>query len=184
MPGRHDAALANQAGRTMTGRVMTDSEAIRGALVNLLPDLRAYARFLHRDASRADDLVQETVLRALAASAQFQPGTSAKAWLFTIQRNTFLQRTRAAKREDLAMRRAADTSGEPMQVHGAEISDLAAMLWTLPPSLREALLLVGAQELSHEEAAAICGVPAGTMRARVSRARAQLAKAYEPEAQE
>jgi RNA polymerase sigma-70 factor (ECF subfamily) len=157
---------------------MTGNEAIRGALVNLLPDLRAYARFLHRDPSRADDLVQETVLRALAASAQFQPGTSAKAWLFTIQRNTFLQRTRAAKREDLAMQRAADAAPDPIQAHGADISDLAAMLWTLPPALREALLLVGAQELSHEEAACICGVPPGTMRARVSRARAQLARAY------
>ncbi len=76
------------------------------------------------------------------------------------------------------MRRHADGAAAPVQAHGAEISDLAAMLWTLPPSLREALLLVGAQELSHEEAAAICGVPAGTMRARVSRARAQLARAY------
>jgi RNA polymerase sigma-70 factor (ECF subfamily) len=160
---------------------MTGHEAIRGALVNLLPDLRAYARFLHRDATRADDLVQETVLRALAASAQFQPGTSPKAWLFTIQRNTFLQRTRAAKREDLAMRRHADGTQEPAQAHGQDIADLQAMLWTLPPSLREALLLVGAQELSHEEAAAICGVPAGTMRARVSRARAQLARAYAPD---
>jgi RNA polymerase sigma-70 factor (ECF subfamily) len=161
---------------------MTGPDVIRGALVQLLPDLRAYARFLHRDSSRADDLVQETVLRALAASAQFQPGTSPKAWLFTIQRNTFLQRTRAAKREDLAMRRHADAAPAQTQAHGAEISDLAAMLWTLPPALREALLLVGAQELSHEEAAAICGVPAGTMRARVSRARAQLARAYAREA--
>ena len=163
---------------------MTGSDAIRASLVGLLPDLRAYARFLHRDASRADDLVQETVLRALAASAQFQPGTSAKAWLFTIQRNTFLQRTRAARREDAAMQRAAVTAGEPIAAHGAEIADLAAMLWTLPPSLREALLLVGAQELSHEEAADICGVPAGTMRARVSRARAQLARAYARDAAE
>jgi RNA polymerase sigma-70 factor (ECF subfamily) len=157
---------------------MTGPEAIRASLVELLPDLRAYARFLHRDASRADDLVQETVLRALAASAQFQPGTSPKAWLFTIQRNTFLQRTRAARREDAALQRAARTASEPVAAHGAEIADLAAMLWTLAPSLREALLLVGAQELSHEEASAICGVPPGTMRARVSRARALLARAY------
>ncbi len=157
---------------------MTESEVIRASLVALLPDLRAYARFLHRDASRADDLVQETVLRALAASAQFQPGTSPKAWLFTIQRNTFLQRTRAARREDAAMQRAADATPEPMASHAAEIADLSAMLWTLQPNLREALLLVGAQELSHEEAAVICGVPPGTMRARVSRARAQLARAY------
>ncbi len=157
---------------------MTGPETIRTALVELLPDLRAYARFLHRDASRADDLVQETVLRALAASAQFQPGTSPKAWLFTIQRNTFLQHTRAARREDAAMQRAADSAPDTLAEHGAEISDLAAMLYKLPASLREALLLVGAQELSHDEAAAICGVPAGTMRARVSRARAQLARAY------
>ena len=157
---------------------MSGAEAIRASLVGLLPDLRAYARFLHRDASRADDLVQETVLRALAASAQFQPGTSPKAWLFTIQRNTFLQRTRAARREDAALQRAAVGGPEPLASHGGEIADLAAMLWTLPPSLREALMLVGAQELSHDEAAAICGVPAGTMRARVSRARALLAREY------
>ena len=162
---------------------MTANEAIREApireaLVNLLPDLRAYARFLMRDTSRADDLVQETVLRALAASAQFQPGTSPKAWLFTIQRNTFLMRSRAARREDVALQRVADGAQPALQPHGADISDLAAMLWTLTPTLREALLLVGAQELSHEEAAAICGVPAGTMRARVTRARAQLARAY------
>jgi RNA polymerase sigma-70 factor (ECF subfamily) len=151
----------------------------RPGLVALLPELRAYARFLQRDRARADDLVQETVLRALSALKQFQPDTNLKAWAFTILRRVFLEQTRRTKREDVALATQALTAGESLQPHAADIADLSRMLWTLPPALREALVLVGAQELSHEEAAAICGVPVGTMRARVSRARAKLAESYQ-----
>jgi RNA polymerase sigma-70 factor (ECF subfamily) len=152
----------------------------RPGLVALLPELRAYARFLQRDRARADDLVQETVLRALSALNQFHPETNMKAWAFTILRRVFLEQTRRAKREDAALTTHAHTSGDQMQAHAAEISDLSRMLWQLTPILREALVLVGAQELTHEEAAAVCGVPAGTMRARVARARAKLADIYQP----
>jgi RNA polymerase sigma-70 factor (ECF subfamily) len=158
---------------------MANADELRGSLGGLLPDLRAYARFLVRDPSRADDLVQEAALRALAAADQFQSGTSVKAWLFTILRNTFLMQTRSRKREDAAL---AEQQQRPealvVQPPAGEIAELARKLETLPASLREALVLVGAGELSHEEAAAICGVPVGTMRARVSRARAKLAQAY------
>jgi RNA polymerase sigma-70 factor (ECF subfamily) len=151
-------------------------------LVALLPELRAYARFLQRDRVRADDLVQETVLRALSALTQFQPETNMKAWAFTILRHVFLEQTRRARRENVAMTTHAHTAGDRLQAHAAEIADLSRMLWQLTPTLREALVLVGAQELTHEEAAAVCGVPVGTMRARVSRARAKLAEIYKPPA--
>ncbi len=117
-------------------------------------------------------------MRALAALGQFQADTSLKAWTFTIQRNAFYEQIRRRKREDAAMQAHFDSAGPGLQPHGQQITDVAQMLWTLPPLLREALVLVGAQELTHEEAAAVCGVPVGTMRARVSRARSKLAEAF------
>jgi RNA polymerase sigma-70 factor (ECF subfamily) len=157
---------------------MADPEDLRHSLVGILPDLRAYARFLLRDPVRADDLVQETALRALSASAQYQPGTSLKAWAFTIQRNLFLEQGRRRKREENALNQQAGAAEAMVDNKVPELSELSRLLWALPPALREALVLVGAEELTHEEAAVICGVQAGTMRARVSRGRALLAKAY------
>ena len=141
-------------------------------------DLRAFARFLARDRTLADDLVQETLVRSLGALGQFQPGTNLKAWLFTIQRNAFFEHARRRRREDVALHgHFAESEAEGPAQHGAaDLSDLQRMLFSLPPLLREALVLVGAQELSHEAAAAICGVPVGTMKARVSRARSKLAQ--------
>jgi RNA polymerase sigma-70 factor (ECF subfamily) len=147
---------------------------VRRDIALLLPELRAYARFLVRDRSKSDDLVQDSVVRALASMTQFQEGTSLKAWMFTILRNAFFEQVRRRKREDAAMALHAQTAAEGVQLHHGEIADLSQMLWSLPPLLREALVLVGAQEMTHEEAAEICGVPVGTMRARVSRARRQL----------
>ncbi len=144
----------------------------------LLPELRAYARFLVRDQPAADDLVQDTVVRALAAMDQFQPGSSLKAWVFTILRNAFFEQQRRRRRESAAIALHAHTAGGGLQQHHGEIADMSRMLWTLPPLLREALVLVGAQELTHEEAAHVCSVPIGTMRARVSRARSKLAQAF------
>ena len=168
----------------MTAPTADDARASgdpRKELARLLPELRAYARFLARDRSAADDLVQEAIVRALAALGQFQPGTSLKAWLFTIQRNCFYEQARRRKREDAALAAHSHGATEGLQPHGADISDMSRMLWTLPPLLREALVLVGAQELTHEEAAEVCGVPAGTMRARVSRARTKLSEAFHSE---
>ncbi len=147
-------------------------------MASLLPELRAYARFLVRDRTRSDDLVQDAVVRALGAIDQFQAGTSLKAWMFTILRNAFFEQQRRAKRESAAIALHAQSGGEVLQQHHGEIADMSRMLWTLPPLLREALVLVGAQELTHEEAAVVCGVPVGTMRARVSRARGKLALAF------
>jgi len=165
----------------LTGHIPGGSAAetharLRQDLASLLPELRAYARFLARDRSKSDDLVQDTVVRALAALAQFQPGTSLKAWMFTILRNAFYEQTRRHKRGTAVLELHARTAREGIQLHHGEITDLSQLLWLLPPLLREALVLVGAQEMTHEEAALICGVPVGTMRARVSRARKQLSE--------
>ncbi|MCQ8240628.1 sigma-70 family RNA polymerase sigma factor [Rhizosaccharibacter radicis] len=152
---------------------------MRRDFTRLLPELRAFARFLTRDQAAADDLVQDTVVRALASQHSFEPGTNLKAWMFTIQRNAFYEQARRRQRERRVMdeQRPEAVSEPPQAIGRARVSDLQRLLWTLPPLLREALVLVGAQELSHEQAAAICGVPVGTMKARVSRARAQLAQA-------
>lgn len=151
-------------------------------LIPLLPDLRAFARFLCRDREGADDLLQNTVLTAIAKQHQFQPGTNLKAWLFTIMRTQFYSTLRSAKRreatpldENMLESVAAPDSAEST----AELSDLSKALWKLNPQYREALILVGASGFSYEEAAAMCGCSVGTMKARVSRARKQVADAMQ-----
>jgi len=154
---------------------------LRREITILLPDLRGFARFLVRDRAMADDVVQDTLVRALAALHQFEPGTNLKAWLFTILRNQFYEQARRRKREMAAMdaRFAGEEGAGAPQLARAELHELQALIWRLPPLLREALILVGAQELTHDEAAAICRVPVGTMKARLSRARAALSKMAE-----
>jgi len=154
---------------------------IKHQIAELLPDLRAFARFLVRDRAGADDVVQDSIVRALGAIDQFQPGTNLKAWLFTILRNQFYEQARRRKRETAALQARfdeAEASRAPQHAQ-AEITDLQRLIWQLAPSQREALILIGAQEMSHEEAAAICGVPVGTMKARLSRARSSLAMLME-----
>jgi RNA polymerase sigma-70 factor (ECF subfamily) len=154
----------------------------RRQMLVVLPDLRAFARFLVRDRVAADDLVQDTVVRALAALPQFQAGTNLKAWLFTILRNLFFEQARRRRREAAALSAHMPTEevARADQDDASHVRDLDRMLWALPPLLREALVLVGAQELSYDEAALICCVPVGTMKARVSRARVQLAQILAP----
>ena len=156
--------------------------ARRTELAGLVPDLRAYARFLAHDRAAADDLVQDTLVRALGALERYQPTHTLRAWVFTIQRNVFFEQARRRRTERRVLAVAAPDS-EPMvgphQEGEAQIADLQRLLWTLPPLLREALVLVGAQGLSYEEAAAICGVPVGTVKARVSRARGRIARAMD-----
>lgn len=162
---------------------MADAD-LRREIAGLLPNLRGFARLLVRDRTMADDVVQDTVVRALAALHQFEPGTNLKAWLFTILRNQFYEQVRRRKREAAALdaRFAGDEGAAPQQLAQAQLHELQQLIWRLPPLLREALILVGAQEMSHEEAATICQVPVGTMKARLSRARTALAKlASEPD---
>ncbi len=159
----------------MLGRADAD---LGRQITALLPDLRGFARFLVRDRVMADDVVQDTLVRALAAAHQFEPGSNLKAWLFTILRNQFYEQARRQRREANAIGAhfEQEEGASPAQLARAELNELQSLIWKLPPLLREALILVGAQEMTHEEAAAICKIPVGTMKARLSRARTQLAK--------
>lgn len=164
---------------SQTTTVDEERQEVRNELVALLPELRAFARFLVRERAEADDLVQEAVARALASLAQFQLGTNLRAWMFTILRNTHHEQARRRRTERRAFEAnlPPDSSSAPAQDSQAEIAELERLLWTLPLNLREALVLVGARGLAYEEAAQVCQVPVGTMKARVSRARARLAAA-------
>lgn len=161
----------------------------RAAIAQLLPELRAAARLLTASRAEADDLVQEAVLRMLRGLDDFTPppehGDDLRAalrpWGLTVLRNTFREGWRRAKRERAHREEAVAEEGRAGGEDAAhQLHDLSHAMARLPPALREALVLVGAQGLSHEEAAAICDVPVGTMKARVSRARAALARALDP----
>lgn len=144
-------------------------------IVTLIPALRAFARTFHRDASDADDLVQETLTKALARIHQLHPGTSMRSWLFTIMRSTFHAKVKTAEREapstvDRASRPAIDPTQE-RSVHGMEISKA---FQRLPEQQREVLVLIAMLGISYDEAASICGCPVGTIKSRLSRARLRL----------
>jgi RNA polymerase sigma-70 factor (ECF subfamily) len=159
---------------------------LRTMLAELLPELRAFARYLAGSRAEADDLVQEAVMRSLrtldSRTAEIEAGTlDLRAWCLAVVRNTFHEQLRGRQREARRLRDAVPELPAPAaQETPGNMRDLARALATLPPLLREAVILVGAQGLSHAEAAAICGVPVGTMKARVSRARKQLAQALDP----
>jgi len=145
-------------------------------LTNVVPHLRAFARGLCGRPDLADDLVQETLLKAWAAQDRFELGTSMRAWTFVILRNAYLtdmrrNRFRGEYDEGVAERILTAPAGQEEPIH---LSDLHRALLTLPSERREALLLVGAGGFSYEEAAAICGCAVGTIKSRVGRARAAL----------
>lgn len=150
---------------------------LKQRLVELLPDLRSFARSLVRDPEQADDLVQETIVRALGAIDSFKPGTNLAAWTFTILRNHFYSQWRKQRRVDVTqisdeimVREHAGSAQEAR----LQLRDLKNAFWRLPAEQREALVLVAMRGLRYEDAAAICGCAVGTMKARVSRARAKL----------
>lgn len=141
-----------------------------------MPALRAFAISLtgHRD--RADDLVQETLMKAWGNQDKFVEGTNIKAWLFTILRNEFYNyfRKRRKEVEDGDGKYAATLATLPTQDSGLNMSDMQAALQQLPVDQREALLLVTASDMSYEDAAQVSGVAVGTVKSRVNRARAKL----------
>jgi len=149
---------------------------MKDELVQALPVLRAFARSLTGNRDRADDLVQETVVRALANRDKFQEGTNLHAWLVTILRNQFYSEGRKKRREveDVDGAMAAQLSDIPGQHSRLEMQDFLRALQMLPDEQREALILVGASGFSYEETAEICGVRVGTVKSRVSRARSRL----------
>lgn len=156
--------------------VQSPSDQFKDELVAALPHLRAFARSLCGNRDMADDLVQETATRAWAARDGFTPGTSMRAWTFTILRNAYLSHLRRLQRS------AARDAREPApldsvaadQETGLLLSDLNRALARLASERRTALLLVTTGDFTYEQAAEICHCPVGTIRSRVARARAEL----------
>ena len=151
--------------------------SLRYELLAAVPSLRAFAMSLTNDRDRADDLVQDTIMRAWANFHRFEPGTNLNAWLFTILRNHFHSEYRKRKNEveDADGSYAARLKTHPNQQAHLDYEDFRLALAKLPIDQREALLLVGAQGMSYEEAAEVCNVAVGTIKSRVNRARSKLA---------
>jgi RNA polymerase sigma-70 factor (ECF subfamily) len=151
--------------------------SVRDAVLAAIPRLRAFGISLTGNVDRADDLVQETLARALANINSFEPGTNMQAWLFTILRNLFRSEYRKRRREveDAEGRYAETLVTQPEQTSQLEYKEMRVALAKLPDDQREALILVGASGFSYEEAAAICGCAVGTIKSRVNRARNRLA---------
>jgi RNA polymerase sigma-70 factor (ECF subfamily) len=156
---------------------MKVDRSVREAMLAAVPSLRAFAISLSGNVDRADDLVQETLLRALANIDSFEPGTNMSAWLFTILRNLFRSEYRKRRREveDGDGRFAETLKSQAEQPSHVEFQEFRTALAKLPADQREALILVGASGFSYEEAAQICGCAIGTIKSRVNRARTHLA---------
>jgi RNA polymerase sigma-70 factor (ECF subfamily) len=157
---------------------VTPSAEVRDAMLAALPNLRAFALSLCHNTDRADDLVQDTILRAWANLDRFEAGTNLNAWLFTILRNGFYSQHRKKRREveDPDGFFAGRLRTAPEQPARCDVQDMLKALAKLPVEHREALLLIVAEGLSYEEAARVCGVPVGTIKSRTFRARAGLAR--------
>ena len=150
-------------------------------IVSVLPEVRAFARALARDAMLADDLEQETFVRALRHADQFEPGTNLKAWLITILRNSYLNELRSQSRLRWIDGAASEEMLAAIAVDGDQdsrirMSEFLEAFEELPAAQRQALALVGANGYSHKQAARMAHCATGTMKSRVSRARLELNK--------
>ncbi len=150
----------------------------RDELVAHLPALRAFAISLTRNGAAADDLMQDTIVKAWSNMDKFRPGTNLRAWLFTILRNTFYSGRRKIRREvpDSDGLYAARLATKPDHDGRLALRDFRAAFDQLPDEQREALILVGASGFAYEEAAAMCGVAVGTVKSRANRGRKRLAE--------
>lgn len=178
MPRMVDTASDNDAPSAPSPAAGAASENVRRDLIGAIPHLRAFAISLCGNADRADDLVQETLIRAWAKLSSFTEGTNMVAWLYTILRNVFYSEYRKRRREveDVDGRIAARQVTPPSQASHMNMRDFREALMHLPNDQREALVLVGGAGLSYEEAAEICGCALGTIKSRVNRARKRLAQ--------
>jgi RNA polymerase sigma-70 factor (ECF subfamily) len=153
-----------------------ETPSFKREMLATLPSLRAFAVSLTGRHDKADDLVQDTMMKAWAKQSSFEMGTNIKAWLFTILRNEFYSQMRKRGRE------VQDTDGafterlsvHPSQYGSMDLRDFKKALDSLPADQREAIILIGASGFSYEEAADICDCAIGTMKSRVSRARTRL----------
>ena len=176
-PAQEERTFAPDATPTPVGHPST----WRQDVVALIPALRAFAWSLSHNSADADDLVQDTLIKAWTHRAKFEPGTNLRAWLFTILRNTYYTAVVRRRREvaDEDGKHAATLSSAPTQDWSIAVHSLRAALQQLPHEHREALVLVGAAGMTYEEAAEICGCALGTIKSRVNRARARLLRIME-----
>jgi RNA polymerase sigma factor (sigma-70 family) len=156
--------------------VALSDDEFKAELARVIPHLRAFGRSLSGNRDLADDLVQETLMKAWAARKRFQAGTNMRAWTFIILRNLFLSQMRRARfrgewDEQSANRLLAAPASQDRHI---ELADMQRALLHLPQPQREALILVGAGGFAYEEAAEICGCAVGTIKSRVARGRAAL----------
>ena len=148
-----------------------------GLVEREIPRLRRYARALTRSADRADDLVQETLLRAISKSHLWQTGTDIRAWLFTIMHNHYVNMVRRAMRDDATVdieQMSASLVANTDPTASSQLRELEQSLARLPDEQREVILLVGLEGMSYETAAKILSIPVGTVRSRLSRGRDAL----------
>lgn len=172
--------MRNPAIMVETAERLSDT-AFHAELESITPHLRAFARTLCGCRERADDLAQETLLKAWAARESYRAGTNFKAWTFTILRNQFYSEARRARftgeyDQDMAER---TLSGFGNQEHAVELADVLRALETLPSANREALILAAVGDLAYEEIAEICGIALGTVKSRICRARMMLVAALD-----
>jgi RNA polymerase sigma-70 factor (ECF subfamily) len=163
---------------TTNRRALSEPPSWRDEVLGLIPALRAFAWSLCHNRSDADDLVQDTLIKAWSNRQRFEPGTNLRAWLFTILRNTYYTTILRRRREvrDEAGEYAGALKSPPTQDWSIALHSLQDAMRKLPDEHREALVLVGAAGLSYEEAAEICGCALGTIKSRVNRARTRLLK--------
>lgn len=156
---------------------MTD-DAFGDRLIEQMPYLRAFAISLSGSYSLADDLVQDTLIKAWSHAGSFEPGTNFRAWLVTILRNTYFSQYRKRSREvqDSEGAVAEQIPVKAEQEAKLTITDVQKALDKLAPEHREILLMIGITELSYEEAAVVCNIAVGTVKSRLNRARAKLAE--------
>ncbi|MBS0478415.1 MAG: sigma-70 family RNA polymerase sigma factor [Proteobacteria bacterium] len=166
---------AAKEGETIEHVALSDPE-FKEQLAQVIPHLRAFGRSLSGSRDLADDLVQETLMKAWAARQRFQAGTNMRAWTFIILRNLYLSQMRRARFkgewDDLIADRVL--AAPASQDKHVELGDMQRALLQLPQPQREALILVGAGGFAYEEAAEICNVAVGTIKSRVARGRVAL----------
>lgn len=143
-------------------------------LIQHIPRLRRYARALAGDAARADDLVQDTLERALVKLDLWRPGSDLRAWLFTLMHNLFVNQIRSGGPTHCELDEAADVPVRGAQADGLAVRDIHSALARLPSEQREVILLVGLEQFSYADAARVLGVPVGTVMSRLSRGRERL----------
>ena len=171
-------ALLARLDAVLTRAGQQDEDHFRSGMMEVVPALRRFARSLTHDSSAADDLVQDTLLRAWRGRAGFRSGTNLEAWLFTILRNVFYSAHRKQGREisDSDGACAGRLATLPEQGGHLDVQDVRVALGRLAPAMREALVLVAVEDLSYEEAAAVMRCRIGTVKSRVWRAREQLTR--------